>query len=120
MASGLVPRILAAAPVHHRQYSDRGRICEADPKNSDRARPGANPSRSRACVRSRSDRQAKPLEKRDDGEMKRGDDESEFYREIIRRAKRVRERAAESLRLSRRRAKGKEDAGAAPRPRRKG
>jgi hypothetical protein len=34
--------------------------------------------------------------------MKRGEDEAEFYREIVRRAKRVRERAAESLRRSRR------------------
>lgn len=33
--------------------------------------------------------------------VKRGDGETEFYREIVRRAKRVRERAAESLRLSR-------------------
>jgi GGDEF domain-containing protein len=33
--------------------------------------------------------------------VKRGEDEAEFYREIVRRAKRVRERAAESLRLSR-------------------
>jgi hypothetical protein len=33
--------------------------------------------------------------------VKRGQDEAEFYREIVRRAKRVRERAAESLRLSR-------------------
>jgi hypothetical protein len=62
---------------------------------------------------------AKPGGKRDDGEVKRGDDESEFYREIIRRAKKVRERAAESLRLSRRRARGKENVGAAPTPRRK-
>jgi hypothetical protein len=34
--------------------------------------------------------------------VKRGEDEAEFYREIVRRAKTVRERAAESLRLSRR------------------
>ena len=53
------------------------------------------------------------------GEVKRGDDEREFYREIIRCANRVRERAAESLRLSRRRAGGKEDVRAAPRSRRK-
>jgi hypothetical protein len=33
--------------------------------------------------------------------MKRDGDEAEFYREIVRRAKAVRERAAESLRLSR-------------------
>jgi len=32
--------------------------------------------------------------------VKRGDDEAEFYREIVRRAKKVRERAAESLRPS--------------------
>ncbi len=32
--------------------------------------------------------------------VKRGNDEAEFYREIVRRAKRVRERAAESLRPS--------------------
>jgi hypothetical protein len=51
--------------------------------------------------------------------VKGRDDESEFYREIIRRAKRVRELAAESLRLSRSRAKGKEDVRAAPRSRRK-
>ena len=49
--------------------------------------------------------------------MKGRDDESEFYREIIRRAKRVRELAAESLRLSRSRARGKENVGAAPAPR---
>jgi hypothetical protein len=51
--------------------------------------------------------------------VKRRDDESEFYREIIGRAKRVRERAAESLRLSRRRASGKESGRAGPKPRRK-
>ena len=33
--------------------------------------------------------------------VKHSKDEAEFYREIARRAKRVRERAAESLRLSR-------------------
>jgi hypothetical protein len=33
--------------------------------------------------------------------VKRGQDEAEFYREIVRRSKRVRERVAESLRLSR-------------------
>ena len=33
--------------------------------------------------------------------VKHSQDEAEFYREIARRAKRVRERAAESLRLSR-------------------
>ena len=38
--------------------------------------------------------------------VKRGEDEAEFYREIVRRAKTVRERAAESLRLSRRRGAG--------------
>jgi hypothetical protein len=51
--------------------------------------------------------------------VKRGDDENEFYREIIRRAKEVRERAAESLRRSRRRIRGKENVRAAPKPRRK-
>jgi hypothetical protein len=51
--------------------------------------------------------------------MKRRDDESQFYREIIGRAKRVRERAAESLRLSRRRASDKESVRAAPKSRRK-
>jgi hypothetical protein len=51
--------------------------------------------------------------------MKRRDDESEFYREIVRRAKKVRELAAESLRLSRRRARGKKNVRAAPKPRRK-
>jgi hypothetical protein len=50
--------------------------------------------------------------------VKRGD-ENEFYREIIRRAKKVRERAAESLSRSRRRATGKENGRAAPKPRRK-
>ena len=65
-----------------------------------------------------SDGLAKPPRKRDDGEVKRGDDESEFYGKIIRRAKRVRELAAESLRRSRG-AKGKENVEAAPRSRRK-
>jgi len=46
--------------------------------------------------------------------VKHGDDESEFYGKIIRRAKRVRELAAESLRRSRG-AKGKENVEAAPR-----
>ena len=36
-----------------------------------------------------------------DGSMERRKNESEFYREILRRAQRVRERAAESLRQSR-------------------
>jgi hypothetical protein len=48
------------------------------------------------------------------------EDEGEFYREIVRRARRVRERAAESLRLSRAFRKGKEDKGSpgeqAPKP----
>jgi hypothetical protein len=44
----------------------------------------------------------KPPGKRDDGNVKRGEEnEAEFYRAIVRRAKTVRERAAESLRLSR-------------------
>jgi hypothetical protein len=51
--------------------------------------------------------------------VKRRDNESEFYREIIRRAKKVRELAAESLRLSRRRTRKKENVRAAPKPRRK-
>jgi hypothetical protein len=37
---------------------------------------------------------ARPPGKRDDGHMKRGDDESEFYGAIIRRAKRVRDTEA--------------------------
>jgi hypothetical protein len=44
---------------------------------------------------------AKRLVKRDDGSVEGGKNEGERYREIIRRAKGVRERAAESLRLSR-------------------
>jgi hypothetical protein len=66
---------------------------------------------------------AKPLGKRDDGGVKRGEDEAEFYREIVRRAKKVRERAAESLRLSRllRKRQGNvgSEADPAPRSRRK-
>ena len=42
VASGLGPRILAAGPAHVRQYSDRGPLCEADPKRFDRARPRAH------------------------------------------------------------------------------
>jgi hypothetical protein len=42
------------------------------------------------------------------------DDEGEFYREIARRAKRVRERAAESLRLSRAFRKGRGDKASQP------
>jgi hypothetical protein len=51
--------------------------------------------------------------------VERDDDEREFYRKIVRRAKTVRERAAESLRPSRRRARSKESVEAAPRSRRK-
>lgn len=55
--------------------------------------------------------------------VKRGQDEAEFYREIVVRAKRVRERAAESLRLSRRLRQKHGDVGSppdsAPRSRRK-
>ena len=39
--------------------------------------------------------------KRDDGSVEGREDEGEFYRKIIRRAKEARERAAESLRRSR-------------------
>lgn len=66
---------------------------------------------------------AKLLRNRDDGAVKRGEDEAEFYREIVRRAKKVRERAAESLRLSRvlRKRQGNvgREADPAPRSRRK-
>jgi hypothetical protein len=55
--------------------------------------------------------------------VKRAEDEADFYQEIIRRAKRVRERAAETLRLSRRLSKRRGNVGgppdAAPRSRRK-
>jgi hypothetical protein len=43
---------------------------------------------------------ARRLAKRGDGSAEEGINEREFYREIIRRAKTVRERAAESLRRS--------------------
>jgi hypothetical protein len=56
--------------------------------------------------------------KRDDGDVKRGENESEFYGKIIGRAKKVRELAAESLRRSRR-ARDKESVKAAPRSRRR-
>jgi hypothetical protein len=54
----------------------------------------------------------------------KGDDEAEFYRAIVRRATKVRERAAETLKLSRlsRKKRGNVDSppDAAPRTRRKG
>jgi hypothetical protein len=54
----------------------------------------------------------------------KGDDEAEFYRAIVRRATKVRERAAETLKLSRlsRKKRGTVDSppDATPRPRRKG
>jgi hypothetical protein len=46
--------------------------------------------------------------------VKRGEDEAEFYREIVRRAKTVRERAAESLRRSRRLRKRQGNVGSPP------
>jgi hypothetical protein len=51
--------------------------------------------------RSRRDDVAKRLVKRDDGGVEGKQSESELYKKIIRRAKGVRERAAESLRSSR-------------------
>jgi hypothetical protein len=62
-------------------------------------------------------RLGKRLVKRDDGSVEGRKNESERHREIIRRAKRVRERAAESLRRFRAR-DVEEQAGAARRRRR--
>jgi len=42
VASGLVPRSLAAGPAHYRHYSDYGGYVKQTPKNSDRARPRAH------------------------------------------------------------------------------
>jgi hypothetical protein len=53
----------------------------------------------------------KRLAKRPDGSIEEGTDERELYREIIRRADAVRERAAESLARSRGRAIGHETLG---------
>jgi hypothetical protein len=99
-----------------------GKITHDRPKDSSlQANRFARLQRWRAAIATSqgSDGLARPPKKRDDGHMKRGDDESEFYGAIIRRAKKVRERAAESLRLSRRRAKDNENVKAAPRSRRK-
>jgi hypothetical protein len=49
------------------------------------------------------------LLKRNHGSVEGGNNEREFYREIIRRAKEVRERAAESLRRSRQQRKRQEE-----------
>jgi hypothetical protein len=55
----------------------------------------------------------KRLAKRGDGSVEDGKNESEFYREIVRRANVARERATESLRLSRRRRETQGDLGSA-------
>jgi hypothetical protein len=56
---------------------------------------------------------AKRLAKRGDASVEDGKNEGEFYREILRRANIDRERAAESLRLSRRLCKRQGDLGSA-------
>jgi hypothetical protein len=56
---------------------------------------------------------AKRFAKRGDGGVEDGKNEGEFYREILRRATIARERAAESLRLSRRLRKRQGDLGSA-------
>jgi hypothetical protein len=53
----------------------------------------------------------KTVVKRDDGSVEGHQNESELYRKIIRRAKGIRERAAESLRRSRAVRKSQEDLG---------
>jgi hypothetical protein len=52
---------------------------------------------------------AKRLAKRNDRGVRGRENEGEFYREIVSRAKNVRERAAESLRVSRRSRKKRGD-----------
>ena len=56
---------------------------------------------------------AKRLSKRGDGSVQDGQNEREFYREIMRRANMARDRAAESLRLSRKLRQKRGDLGSA-------
>jgi hypothetical protein len=79
----------------------------ATPERPARTAPGAEQTRSCRAISL-----AKLLVKRDDAGVEGRNNENEFYREILRRAKTARERAAESLKRSRASRKRQADLGA--------
>jgi hypothetical protein len=100
-------RRLSPAIDAHRRLN--ARQADATPANTDQF--SANDRRYAYLTRHDGEGLVKRLAKPGDGSMEEGADEHELYREIIRRAKTVRERAAESLTRSRGCARGHETLG---------